>query len=131
MGFLRHETASGITYWYRPSREKGPARQLPLVFFHGICPGVFCYWPFLSRFTAGREAIVFEVPHIVTQMHFEAAERQHLVAAMAEATARHGVKDFVVAGHSFGSIVAGWVYSAFPARVKQMIFIDPVCFLLW
>lgn len=35
-----------------------------------------------------------------------------------------------VAGHSFGSIVAGWAAAAFPQHVQQLILIDPVCLLL-
>lgn len=50
--------------------------QAPLVFFHGISPGIFYYMPFLARMGKGREVVLFEVPHIVTQLFFDAPDAQ-------------------------------------------------------
>lgn len=43
----------------------------------------------------------------------------------------HGLDSGVMAvGHSFGSIVTGWLATAKPKLVAQAVFVDPVCFLL-
>ena len=51
-------------------------RQPPLVFCHGISPGLWFYTAFLERMGQGREVVLLEVPHIVTQLAFEAPDIQ-------------------------------------------------------
>ena len=80
-GHRRHVTkrgvGAGLTYWHRPCQQQGRAvKQPPLLFFHGISPGLWFYIPFLSRLGKGREVIMLEVPHIVTQLAFEAPNSQ-------------------------------------------------------
>ena len=48
-GFQKFEMM-GVTYWYRPARRPDSGREgepgereVPLVFYHGICPGWFSY----------------------------------------------------------------------------------------
>lgn len=73
-GHRRHTTRAGLTYWHRPCQQPGPLKQPPLLFFHGISPGVWFYLPFLARLGKGREVVLLEVPHIVTQLAFEAPD---------------------------------------------------------
>lgn len=74
MGHTHHITANGLTYWHRPCQQTGPLKQAPLLFFHGISPGLWFYIPFLAKLGGGREVILLEVPHIVTQLVFEAPD---------------------------------------------------------
>lgn len=92
--------------------------------------GIWFYIPFLSRLGKGREIILLEVPHIVTQLSFEAPDRTETVESLAEILCLHSIAHCAVAGHSFGSIVAGWAAAAFPSQVQQLVLIDPVCLLL-
>lgn len=92
--------------------------------------GIWFYIPFLSRLGKGREIILLEVPHIITQLSFEAPDRAETVESLAEILSLHSIAHCAVAGHSFGSIVAGWAVAAFPSQVQQLVLIDPVCLLL-
>ncbi len=131
MGHQRHLTPThGLTYWHRPCQQEGPVKQPPLFFFHGISPGIWFYLPFLARLGKGREIIMLEVPHIVTQLSFEAPDLTETVESLAEILALHQITRCSVAGHSFGSIVAGWAAAAFPEQVQQLVLVDPVCLLL-
>jgi hypothetical protein len=38
-----------------------PESQLPVIFFHGISPGLCVYLPFLMTLTRGRAAVLVEV----------------------------------------------------------------------
>ena len=78
----------------------------------------------------GREIVLLEVPHIITQLSFEAPDRTDTVESLAEIFSLHSIAHCAVAGHSFGSIVAGWAAAAFPSQVQQLVLIDPVCLLL-
>jgi pimeloyl-ACP methyl ester carboxylesterase len=53
-----------------------------------------------------------------------------MVKELREALARHGIQKCVVAGHSFGTIAAGWMAMDLPQHVEQLVLINPVCFLL-
>lgn len=84
-----------------------------------------------------------------------------MISSLGEIFERHNIETCAVAGHSFGSIVAGyvglqwnelktldsslhlltanviiectcsWAAASFPERVQLLILIDPVCLLLW
>lgn len=61
LGFTKlrlHET----NYWYRPATS--PGAKLPLVFFHGVGPGVCAYGGLVSRLADDRSAVLVEIPHI-------------------------------------------------------------------
>lgn len=75
-GHRRHKTRAGLTYWHRPCQQPGPLKQAPLLFFHGISPGVWFYISFLARLGKGREVVLLEVPHIVTQLAFDAPDAE-------------------------------------------------------
>lgn len=75
-GHRRHTTQAGLTYWHRACQQPGPVKQPPLLFFHGISPGLWFYVPFLERLGKGREMVLLEVPHIVTQLAFDAPDVQ-------------------------------------------------------
>lgn len=89
------------------------------------------YLPFLKNFARNRHSILVEIPHITTNLHFEATSHDIIVKAVERICQKHNFQDIVVAGHSFGSICAKNVAAALPHRVKQLVLIDPVCLLLF
>jgi len=80
---------------------------------------------------SGRTSFLFESPQIsMTMMHFEPPTRTQTVDAVEAICHKHGVSRASVAGHSFGTILTGWLANAKPHLVAQAIFADPACFLL-
>jgi hypothetical protein len=53
-------------YWYRPASN--PCAELPLVFFHGVGPGVCAYGGLVNKLAANRSAVLIEVPHITMSL---------------------------------------------------------------
>lgn len=122
-----------IFYRYLDGCQKGRSNiriNFPSTTNFRSITGIWFYIPFLTRLGRGREIILLEVPHIVTQLSFEAPDRIETVQSLAEIFALHSISKCAVAGHSFGSIIAGWAATAFPQHVKQLVLIDPVCLLL-
>jgi len=126
---LEHE---GLIYWYRPSREwPKAARQLPLVFFHGVSPGQCAYAGLTTLLSEGRSAVLVEIPHIAMSLEaFQAKSEDEVTIAVKAICSKHHIQHFVVAGHSYGTIWAGWVLRAMRKEVKQAVLLDPVCILL-
>ena len=48
-------------YWYR---ECPSSPRLPILFFHGISPGLTTYVTLIYGLCHGRTALLFETPHI-------------------------------------------------------------------
>ena len=126
---LEHE---GLVYWYRPSREwPKSARQLPLVFFHGVSPGQCAYAGLTTLLSEGRSAVLVEIPHIAMSLEaFQAKSEEEVTLAVKAICLKHHIQHFAVAGHSYGTIWAGWVLRAMRQEVKQAVLLDPVCILL-
>lgn len=75
--------------------------------------------------------MLFESPHIsMTWEAFEPPTKQQTLAAIDGICKRHGFSQVIAAGHSFGSIPAGWLATGRPWLVAQCVFVEPVCFLL-
>lgn len=129
-GFMPY-TSEGIHYWYRPSaRPRGALEPLPLVFFHGISPGLFVYLPMLRNLVSGRAALLVDMPHIGMGLDMEPPSRERMVRAVTKALARHGVQKACVAGHSFGTVCCAWLVDLAPQVVAQLVLLDPVSILL-
>lgn len=64
-GFVPYRSGE-LAYWYRPciGRPLGSPEPLPLVFFHGISPGVFVYLKLLRMLVTGRAGLIVEMPHV-------------------------------------------------------------------
>lgn len=126
---LEHE---GLVYWYRPSRDWPKAAwQLPLVFFHGVSPGQCAYAGLTTLLSEGRSAVLVEIPHIAMSLEaFQAKSEAEVTTAVKSICSKHHIQHFVVAGHSYGTIWAGWVLRAMREEVKQAVLLDPVCILL-
>ena len=80
---------------------------------------------------SNRTSLLFESPHISMAMGcFQPPSRIETLDAVERICDKHDIDRFVVGGHSFGSITAGWLATSMPWRVAQAIFLDPVVFLL-
>jgi pimeloyl-ACP methyl ester carboxylesterase len=101
----------------------------PLIFFHGISPGLCCYLPFLMNICKDRASIFIEIPHVTTMLNFTPHQHSTMAYAVEHILDRHHIKEAAVMGHSFGSIVAK-VIACSNENIKQLILVDPVCLLL-
>eukprot|EP00930_Biecheleria_cincta_P096243 TRINITY_DN88114_c0_g1_i1.p1 TRINITY_DN88114_c0_g1~~TRINITY_DN88114_c0_g1_i1.p1 ORF type:complete len:526 (+),score=61.93 TRINITY_DN88114_c0_g1_i1:82-1659(+) len=108
------------------SRSKRP----PVVFIHGLGPGLAPYLFFIRRLASTHECFVLELPEI-SQVGVETAPTpQGLADALADMLASHGHKDACFIAHSYGTVELSWVLRHRPEIVRKAIFLDPVCFLL-
>jgi len=86
---------------------------------------------------SGRTVLLFEIPHISMSLDslIPLTRVQTLAAidAIISEEDHHGelTQGAVVAGHSFGSIIATWLVMHRPDLVSQIVLIDPVCLLLF
>mmetsp|Transcript_24996 Transcript_24996/g.29528 ORF Transcript_24996/g.29528 Transcript_24996/m.29528 type:complete len:550 (-) Transcript_24996:366-2015(-) len=130
-GFVPFKCGS-LSYWYRPciGRPAGSPEPLPMVFFHGICPGLFTYIPMLRNLVVGRAALLIEMPHVGMGLNLTPPSREALVKSVVRACKRHGVSKACVCGHSYGSFCAAWMVQSNPELVGQLVLLDPMCLLL-
>ena len=132
LGFTRHEV-NGIAYWYRSRVRDVPTGEhasLPLIFFHGISPGLNLYLLVIHILSKGRKVVLMEVPHIAMCLNFKAKRLGDMVKTVEIIAKRHRMPHFAVAGHSFGSLCAAWVTKHLKHNVRQLILLDPVSLLL-
>ncbi len=132
MGFSKCEDV-GVKYWIkRGPRTEEEGSSAPLVFFHGISPGQCVYLYVTSRLGCDREAVVLmDTPGINMSMgSFDPISREEIVEAVETLCKRHSLKKVCVAGHSYGSITAGYVARDLPERVCQVVLMDPVALQL-
>jgi hypothetical protein len=83
---VRHECA-GLGYWFR----EGPRdTRLPLLFFHGISPGLSVYALFVSVCTGNRACVLFETPHIAMALQcFDPLPKAEMVQAVRRICDKH------------------------------------------
>ena len=113
-----------------PGSSNAHAEPLPLVFFHGISPGLFTYTPLLKNLVQGRAALLVEMPHVGYGLDLAPPSREATVANLRRAMNRHGIAKACVAGHSYGTFCAAWMVQAAPDLVAQLVLLDPMCLLL-
>ncbi|KAJ3083275.1 hypothetical protein HK102_001151, partial [Quaeritorhiza haematococci] len=108
-----------FTYWFRPpkitpirrpQRRRHPQQdQAPVIYFHGIGGGIFCYSKFLykiMRSNKSRAMFIVELPHVSMRL-VPADMVPNMREAVREIEAmlhRHGYSSAHVVGHSLGSI---------------------------
>jgi len=143
-GFQRFEL-QGQTYWYRPKATKttgatssSESQQLPVVFYHGICPGWLAYAGLIDSIVhaggAGMDRDVFLVDLDCTKIKslvFTMPSPEHHADCVAAILAKHGAKKVSVVGHSFGSIAAAWFVKRHVDMVAHVSLLDPVSLLLF
>ncbi len=131
----RRSAALDLAYWHRPHTAKD---KLPVVFLHGIGVGLWTYVSFLSSLNdgAGRDEQIgiiaieyLPISFRLTGTPLPKAEFLRQVAAILES---HGWDRFVLAAHSYGSVLATHMFQSemLGTRIESIMLIDPVSILL-
>jgi len=86
---------------------------------------------FALPLASGRAAFLFESPYIsMTFRHFAPLPREETLNSIEAILKKHRVKQVSAVGHSFGTIITGWLSTSKPHLVGQAVFVDPACFLI-
>lgn len=122
--------SSEISYWFRPAIKES---TLPVVFLHGIGIGLYPYVPFLDSLPATSSVLVVEILPI--SMRLTTADilaRPEFLRQFKEILRNHGVDQFVLVGHSYGSVLVTHILhdSELAPRVDGVVLVDPVTLLL-
>ncbi|KAG0139857.1 hypothetical protein CROQUDRAFT_54126 [Cronartium quercuum f. sp. fusiforme G11] len=118
------------------------SRTLPFVFIHGLGLGLIQYTLFLnylanSSWARARPVMILLQPSIslafFDRQHLSPPSKEDMTADMTKAIERLGFSEtgFEILGHSYGTIVAGWIIKAMGSLVRRVCLIDPVCFCEW
>lgn len=137
IGFKR-EWVGGLSYWHRTTRKgigsdvdlAGP-RQIPLVFLHGLGVGLVPYYFFIQRLAARYSGEIF-VPDLtfLAMMPWERVpSAREVVAQIQDMLAAHHHPGAHFVGHSFGSVMLGWVMKMSPSSIILSTFIEPAAML--
>jgi len=129
-GFEQYEM-DGITYWFKRHRNHKPDLKDPMLFLHGIAPGWLVYMPIVRALGENRTLILVDLEAIkIKSLNFNMPTPEQFVDRVSRILDRHNIAQVSVAGHSFGSITAGWIVRKCPERVSHLTLIDPVSLLL-
>ncbi|KAJ1559067.1 hypothetical protein HK405_012133, partial [Cladochytrium tenue] len=111
----------------------------PIVFFHGIGGGLFCYMHFVRELLllarGGRRALfLVELPHVCIRplaASRPAPSPERTVAEVLSMLHTHGHPRAHFVGHSLGSAPCAWVLSQAPKAVAGAALVDPITFLTY
>ncbi|KAF7541114.1 hypothetical protein G7054_g825 [Neopestalotiopsis clavispora] len=134
--FASKQSASRqLSYWHRPHTA---VDKTPVVFLHGIGIGLWTYVPFLSRI-GGNESgsgdigvIAIEILPVSFRLTDAPLSKLEFLSQLDTILDSHGWGDFVLAGHSYGTVLASHVIHSrtFNSRVQGVVLLDPVSIML-
>jgi len=119
----------GVQFWHR----KGGCRTLePIVFFHGISPGLVAYVDLLPRLRG--EVIIIELPWIAMSTGAlpprEPSAYADKLLALFDSLGLDQSRRLVLCGHSYGSFVISWLLRRAPTLNCRLVLVDPVTLYL-
>jgi pimeloyl-ACP methyl ester carboxylesterase len=121
----------GLCYWIKQGSTSDLVSSPPILLFHGISPGWSLYGLLIKYLETDRTIILVDFDSIkIKSMKFYMPTREQFVNTIARILHRHQLSKVSVVGHSFGSIVAGWLITLRPDLVFHMTLLDPVSLLL-
>ncbi|KAI0845328.1 hypothetical protein F5Y00DRAFT_246640 [Daldinia vernicosa] len=134
----RHSESDGFTYWHRPHTASD---KLPVVFLHGIGIGLYPYVPFLTQLNSQSKEqdgkgqigiIAIEILPVSFRLTEEPLDRAEFLKQVATILVAHGWDRFVLASHSYGSVLATHMLRSenLTDRIASVVLIDPVTILL-
>ncbi|KAI0003473.1 hypothetical protein F4779DRAFT_630744 [Xylariaceae sp. FL0662B] len=133
----KHSVSRELGYWYRPHTATD---KLPVVFLHGIGVGFYTYIPFLSRLNSAPEQsgqgqigiIAIEMLPISFRLTGDPLDKLEFLRQMAVILDAHGWDKFLLASHSYGSVLATHMFQSedLAGRIDSAVLIDPVSILL-
>ncbi|KAI8144248.1 hypothetical protein BJV82DRAFT_513595 [Fennellomyces sp. T-0311] len=105
----RAQTSSKVgrtAYWYR---EGNRADKKPIVFIHGIGPGLLPYLKFVYHLI-GIDAPLFcvEQPYVSMRCIEDVPSMQEIVRDLERMLHQHGFRDAVYVSHSLGTALTSW-----------------------
>jgi hypothetical protein len=123
----QHLEMGGLRYWYRPNASTLP----PIVLFHGITPGWLAYSKLVASLATDRTIFLVDIePCKIKSLCFEIIHPKQFSNSIRLMLKRHGFDQASFVGHSFGTIIAGWVVKLHPDMVSHLTLLDPVSLLL-
>lgn len=138
MGF-RCERVGGLAYWRRPRRNDVPQHvdlaatsRTPLVFIHGLGVGLVPYYLFIYRLSQrySGDFYVPELPFLAMAPWESVPSAREVVAQLQDMLGANGHAAAHFTGHSFGSLVVGWVMKMSPSSVLFTTMMEPAQFML-
>lgn len=138
MGFTR-ERVGGLLYWKRqrrndvdPSMDLAASSRTPLVFVHGLGVGLVVYFLFIYRLSQRHsgEMLVPEFPFLAMAPWESVPSAREVVAQLQDMLSANGHTAAHFCGHSFGSVVIGWVLKMSPSSVLYTTLLEPAQFLM-
>ncbi|CAK0819425.1 unnamed protein product, partial [Prorocentrum cordatum] len=79
----------------------------------------------------GVPVLLLEVPFISIKIAPEVPRAEDAVRALGAILQYHGFEQVVCVGHSFGTVVLGWLWRYAPERVAGLALLDPIVVLLF
>mmetsp|Transcript_56780 Transcript_56780/g.161107 ORF Transcript_56780/g.161107 Transcript_56780/m.161107 type:complete len:659 (-) Transcript_56780:263-2239(-) len=138
MGFHR-ERVGGLSYWKRePRRDVAPdvdingGPQTPMVFVHGLGVGLLPYYLFIYRLSRRHSGDFYvpEFPCLAMAPWESVPSAREVVAQLQDMLAANGHTAAHFVGHSFGSLIIGWVIKMSPSSVMYTTLMEPAQFLM-
>lgn len=136
LGFHR-ERVGGLAYWKRdPRRDVHPEADLtgqaPMVFVHGLGVGLMPYYLLIYRLSRRHSGDLYvpEFPFLAMAPWESVPSAREVVAQLQDMLAANGHTAAHFAGHSFGSVIIGWVMKMSASSVIQTTLMEPAQFLM-
>lgn len=142
IGFTYHpKELPGVPFFYhgppyKPGKliahgqELPGADRCPVVFIHGLGPGLSSYLRFIRRLASSHECFVIELPEISQAGVENVLPPKSLADTLATMLSAYGHESACFVSHSYGTVELAWVLRHRPDIVSKAVFLDPVCFLL-
>lgn len=121
------ERSERICYWFRD----GDRSKKPIVFVHGIGPGLLLYLRLVYQLVAlGAPVFCVELPYVAMRCVEDVPTMQETVRDVERMLQHHGCNDAVFVAHSLGTAITSWMIKHIPRVVSGIVMLDPITFLL-
>jgi len=125
-GFRLLHTEQGMSYWYRKCPEPD-TRLLPLIIFHGIYATWQNYVSIIEVLGNSRDVILINYDGIkIGSLSTNIADPFSLSKNVINILDSHNITMVSLFGHSWGTILSGWILKTIPERIHHITLIDPV-----
>lgn len=128
-----------LSYWIRPHTSQ---KRLPVLYIHGIGVGLIPHVGFLHELDTALNGdnpddgevgiLAIEILQVSSRLTHAVLTREEFVAQLIQVLDFNGYHRFVMASHSYGSVLSTHIltHSPLASRVSATLLIDPVSILL-
>jgi pimeloyl-ACP methyl ester carboxylesterase len=127
---LSFEMIGHIKYWHHKP-ESLEKKSVPIVFFHGIGPGLLPYIKFLKRLFGKREIFIIQLPWVGMEPFSDLPDHDDFCDTVDVMLASHFHDKALFVGHSYGTFVCRWMHKRHPRLFSGLVLIDPVSILIF